>query len=114
MSTQIVRTEKTGRKRYAESERRELVNKYRRSGMTRAAFCRANGLTAVTLSKWLRARDGKGRCGRGTAFAEVEVAPPAVRDLAVEVVRPDGRVFRFRNLRADGEHAAFIRRVASC
>ena len=113
MSTQIVKAEKTGRKRYAESERRELLRKYGRSGMTRAAFCRANGLTAVTLSKWLRARGGKGR-GRGAAFEEVEVAPPAVRDLAVEVVRPDGRVFRFRNLRADGEHAAFIRRVASC
>ena len=114
MSTQIVKAEKTGRKRYAESERRELVNKYRGSGMTQAAFCRANGLTAVTLSKWLRARGGKG-CGRSAAgFAEVEIVPPAVRDLAVEVARPDGRVFRFRNLRADDEHAAFIRRVASC
>jgi len=82
--------------------------------MAQAAFCRANGLTAVTLSKWLRAQ-GKSARGRDpAAFAEVEVAPPAVRDLAVEVVRPDGRVFRFRNLRADGEHAAFIRRVASC
>ena len=114
MNTQIVKTDKPGRKRYAESERRELIRKYCGSGMTQAAFCRANGLTAVTLSKWLRARGGKGR-GRGAAvFAEVEIQPPAVCDLAVEVVRPDGRVFRFRNLRATGEHAAFIRRVASC
>jgi len=76
---------------------------------------RANGLTAVTLSKWLRTR-GKKRRGLDAAagFAEVEIAPPAVCDLAVEVIRPDGRVFRFRNLRATGEHAAFIRRVASC
>ena len=114
MSTQIVKSDKPGRKRYAENERRDLLRKYCRSGMTQAAFCRANGLTAVTLSKWLRARDEKGR-GRGAArFAEVEIAPPVVCDLAVEVVRPDGRVFRFRNLRATGEHAAFIRRVASC
>ena len=114
MSTQIVKTEKPGRKRYAESERRGLVRKYGRSGMTQAAFCRANGVTAVTLSKWLRTR-GKVKRGCGAArFAEVEIAPPAVRDLAVEVARPDGRVFRFRNLRADEEHAAFIRRVASC
>lgn len=114
MSTQIVKTDKPGRKRYLESERRELIRKYRGSGMTQAAFCRANGLTAVTLSKWLRARGEKVR-GRGAAvFAEVEIAPQAVCDLAVEVVRPDGRVFRFRNLRATGEHAAFIRRVASC
>jgi transposase-like protein len=114
MSTQIVKTDKPGRKRYAESERLELIRKYRGSGMSQAAFCRANGLTAVTLSKWLGA-NGKNVRGRNpAAFAEVEVAPPDVRDLAVEVVRPDGRVFRFRNLRADGEHAAFIRRVASC
>ena len=114
MSTQIVKTENSGRKRYAESERRELVRKYCGSGMTQAAFCRANGLTAVTFSKWLRARGGKGRNRSAAGFAEVGIAPPAVRDLAVEVARPDGRVFRFRNLRADDEHAAFIRRVASC
>ena len=114
MSTQIVKTENSGRKRYAESERRELLRKYGRSGMTQAAFCRANGLTAVTFSKWLRARGGKGRDRSAVGFAEVEIAPSAVRDLAVEVARPDGRVFRFRNLRADDEHAAFIRRVASC
>ena len=82
--------------------------------MSQAAFCRASGLTAVTLSKWLSA-NGKNVRGRNpAAFAEVELRPPEVPDLAVEVVRPDGRVFRFRNLRATGEHAAFIRRVASC
>ena len=68
----------------------------------------------LMTAAWLRARGEEGR-GRGAArFAEVEIAPPVVCDLAVEVVRPDGRVFRFRNLRATGEHAAFIRRVASC
>lgn len=114
MNTQIVMTGKPGRKRYAESERRELIRKYRGSGMTQAAFCRANGLTAVTLSKWLRA-NGKNVRGRNpAAFTEVEIQPPVVCDLAVEVIRPDGRVLRFRNLRATGEHAAFIRRVASC
>ena len=114
MNTQIVKTDKPGRKCYLESERRELVRKYGRSGMTQAAFCRANGLTAVTLSKWLRTR-GKKRLGPVAArFAEVEIRPPAVCDLAVEVIRPDGRVIRFRNIRADRDHAAFIRRVASC
>ncbi|HRR33764.1 MAG TPA: hypothetical protein P5026_06680 [Kiritimatiellia bacterium] len=50
MNTQIVKAEKTGRKRYAERERRKLLRKDGRSGMTQAAFCRANGVNAVTLS----------------------------------------------------------------
>ncbi|MBM4164084.1 MAG: hypothetical protein FJ222_06555 [Lentisphaerae bacterium] len=114
MNTQIAKTDKLGRKRYLESERRELIRQYRGSGITQAAFCRANGLKAVTLSKWLRARGERGRSLSAGGFAEVEIQPPVVSDLAVEVIRPDGRVFRFRNLRATGDHAAFIRRVASC
>jgi len=92
MSTQIVKPGKTGLKRYAESERRELVRKYCGSGMTQAAFYRANGLTAVTFSKWLRARGGKGHRRSAAGLAEVEIVPPAVRDLAMEVARPDGVV----------------------
>ncbi len=114
MNTQIVKAGKAGRKRYLESERRELMRKFGASGMTQAAFCRANGLNAVTLSKWLRVRGVKSGVRGPAVLAEVEVIPPAVRDLAVEVVRPDGKVIRFRNIRADRDHAAFIRRVASC
>ena len=113
MNTQIVKTDKAGRKRYLESERRELLRKFGASGMTQAAFCRSNGLSGVTFSKWVRARGGKRRGPGAVGFAEVELAP-AARDLAVEVVRPDGKVIRFKNLRADRDHAAFIRRVASC
>ncbi|MDD3544665.1 MAG: transposase [Kiritimatiellae bacterium] len=110
----MAQTDKAGRKRYLESERRELLRKFGASGMTQAAFCRSNGLSDVTFSKWVRASGGKGR-GRGAAvLAEVEVVPSAARELAVEVVRPDGKVIRFKNLRADMDHAAFIRRVASC
>ncbi len=78
MNTQIVKTEKAGRKRYLESERRELVRKYGRSGMTQAAFCRANGLSAVTLSKWLRTQGKKRRGLDASRFAEVEIQPPTV------------------------------------
>ena len=114
MNTQIAKTDKAGRKRYLESERRGLLRKFGASGMTQAAFCRSNGLSDVTFSKWVRARGGKGR-GRGSdVLAEVEVIPSAASELAVEVVRPDGKVIRFKNLRADRDHAAFIRRVASC
>ncbi len=114
MNTQMVKTDKAGRKRYLESERRKLLGKFSRSGMTQADFCRANGLSDVTFSKWVRARGGENRGLGAAGFAEVEVAPPVVSGLALEVVRSDGRVFRFKNLRADEEHAAFIRRVASC
>ena len=114
MNTQMVKTDKAGRKRYLESERRELLRKFGASGMTQAAFCRLNGLSDVTLSKWVRARGVTRRDNGAAVLAEVEVIPPAARELAVEVVRPDGKLIRFKNLRADRDHAAFIRRVASC
>ncbi|MDD4103294.1 MAG: hypothetical protein PHU80_11785, partial [Kiritimatiellae bacterium] len=70
--------------RYLEGERRELLRKIGASGMTQAAFCRSNGLSGVTFSKWVRSRRGKRRAPGAVGFAEVEIAPAVVRDLAVE------------------------------
>ncbi len=72
MNTQIAKTDKAGRKRYHESERRGLLRKFGASGMTQAAFCRANGLKAVTFSKWVRARGVKSRDNGSSVLAEVE------------------------------------------
>ena len=56
MNKQIAKMDKAGRKRYLESERRELLRKFGAGGMTQAAFCRLKGLSDVTLSKWVRGR----------------------------------------------------------
>ena len=47
-------------------------------------------------------------------FAEVELPVTEVRGIDADLVYPDGRILRFRNIPADGGHAAFIREVISC
>ena len=39
-------------KRYSETERRRLVRAFDESGESAAAFCRRQGVTAVTLAQW--------------------------------------------------------------
>jgi len=53
MKIQSRKTDKLGRKQYSKSERRELVHKYQRSGMSQSALCKDYGLIGTTLSGWL-------------------------------------------------------------
>ncbi len=41
-------------KHYSESERREIVHRFERSGLSQAEFCRREGLQPWSLSKWLQ------------------------------------------------------------
>jgi len=114
MKIQSRKTDKLGRKRYSKSERRVLVQKYQKSGMSQTAFCEAHGLFCTTFSGW-RQRMLKGKTdGASVTFAEVELPAPGVRGIDAEVSYPDGRILRLRNVPADGAHAAFIREVVSC
>ena len=70
MNTQIAKTDKAGRKRYLESERRELLRKFGASGMTQAAFCRANGLSDVTFFKWVRTHGVTGHFKTSHSWAD--------------------------------------------
>jgi hypothetical protein len=47
-------------------------------------------------------------------FAEVELPASEISGIEAQVTYPDGRILHLRNIRADGEHAAFIREVISC
>jgi len=112
MQTKKRKTDKLGRKRYSKSERRGLVLKYQKSGMSQTAFCEAHGLFCTTFSGW-RQRMWKAPDASVT-FAEIELPAPAVHGIEAEVAYPDGRILRLRNVPADGAHAAFIREVVSC
>lgn len=114
MKTQSRKTDKLGRKRYSKGERRGLVLKFQKSGMSQTAFCEAHGLFCTTFSGWRQRMRNKKTAEAPVTFAEVELPTEGVRGIDAEVSYPDGRVLRFRNVPADGAYAAFIREVVSC
>ena len=62
--------EKTGRprRRFSAEEKTRVVEQYRESGLTRAEFCRREGVSLFNLQRWLGKQN---RCGEAR-FVEVE------------------------------------------
>ena len=115
MEKQRIKTDKLGRRLYSKSERKKLVRKYQKSGMSQVAFSKAHDLMNTTLSGWIRSLcRSKKKEIFPVEFAEVELPPPVVSEITAELVYPDGRVLHLWNVQATEEHASFIRRVASC
>lgn len=96
-----------GRRLTPAARRAELVEAWRQSGLTRAAFARREGLKYPTFATWVQeSRPGtRGRCavrpnGRRreapVRFAEVSLplAAPTLPLAAIEVRLPDGTVVR--------------------
>jgi putative transposase len=67
--------EKIGRVRRSQSDWRELVERQKHSGLTVAAFCRQEGVTAASLYMW------RSRLGRATESQSVQ---PRRRSRSVE------------------------------
>jgi len=114
MQTKKRKTDKLGRRQYSKGERRGLVQKFIKSGMSQTAFCEAHGLMCTTFSGWRQRMRNRKTPEAPVTFAEVELPVAEVHGIDAEVVFPDGRILRFRNIPADGGHAAFIREVISC
>lgn len=60
------------RSRYTPQQRQEYVDRFARSGVTQAEFCRHAKLNAMTFSLWRR----RMRKSTKAAFAEVRVSAP--------------------------------------
>jgi hypothetical protein len=112
MKPQSETTYKKTRKRYTSAERRSLVSRYQKSGLSQAAFCRKNNIAAATFTKW------PGQCAKQKSatvkFVEFELPTPVETGASLEVGYPDGRLLRLRDFAVTEESAAFIRRVISC
>jgi transposase-like protein len=112
MKTKLETTGKKICKRYTPAERRSLVLRYRKSGLSQAAFCRKHNIVATTFTNWVR------RCTKKkdmiAKFAEVELPAPIGSGASLEVVYPDGTLLRLRELKITEESTAFIRKVISC
>lgn len=83
----------------ARNERLQMVEHFRHSGLSRAAFCRQYGIPISTLNYWL----SKTRCSSPVPlpmiFKEVKLTPSkiiAADSWATEVVTPSGLTIRLR------------------
>lgn len=72
-------------RRRTPSERRALVDAFRRSGMTQCAFSEAHGLSVNTLRGWLYDRRADEPIAPPATFLEVEPEPPASEPFTVQV-----------------------------
>ena len=100
------------RRRTSATRRAHLVERFRRSGLTRIAFARRYGLGLSTLGKWLsEARTALPRPSP-VVFREVPLAgvaaAPAVA-WAIEVVSRDGLTVRCREALSVQDLAALLR-----
>ena len=75
----------SGRASYTDEERRELVEEFKTSGLTQAAFCREWNLNSKTLARWLRIE----RKGNEVSFCELELSGEAISADEVRVCLPN-------------------------
>jgi transposase-like protein len=85
-----------GRKRRTQSEWREIIERYGRSGLSVREFCRRESLVPASLQRWqVKLSSSKTRENGAGEF--IDVTPPpseALSTWSVEVEFPDGRVLR--------------------
>ena len=83
-----------------------MVERFGRSGVSQAEFCRREGLHPVTLSRWLKEPRPP------MAFAQLVLSAPGMRE--IEVRLPNGVVVHVTDRAPDDDLAGWIRRVAGC
>lgn len=86
--------DRLGRKRTPKARRVELLEEYRGSGLTQAAFAKKAGLNYTTFCSWVQA-DGREQVGP-VKFAQVQLPPASVlaEPTQLEVRLPDGTSVR--------------------
>ena len=73
---------------------REIIMRYRQSGLARKEFCAQEGVTFRTFEEWER-RQRRAERSKGQ-FVEVKAPPVIVNPWAVEVEFPNGVRLRVR------------------
>lgn len=80
------------------AERLQMVEQFRRSGLTRKAFAQQYGVPVATLSWWLSKAKHSSSSPSAVTFREVKVIPSAepAEKWAMEVESPSGLKIRCR------------------
>lgn len=106
------------RTRTTRAQRARVVERFHRSGLTRAAFARRHRLSAWTLSRWLaEAKRGSKPVLPPMMFGELKLAPtplPEPVGWAVEVVGANGVTIRLRQALAVRDLARLLRSWRGC
>jgi transposase-like protein len=81
------------------AQRLQMVEQFRRSGLSRAAFSRQRGIPLATLNWWLAKTKRASNLPVPNTFSEVTLAPPEATSSnawAMEIVAPSGLMVRCR------------------
>jgi hypothetical protein len=101
----------TSERKPTAAERLEMVERFRRAGQTRRAFCQSEGVAKSTLDWWLRKSKGSRR-RRRVAFQEVAVVSAGMgitSNWAMEMLSPQGWTIRSRQMLSVEEMTRLLR-----
>ncbi len=102
----------TTERRTRSAERLEMVERFRRSGKTRRAFCQSEGIAKSTLDWWLRKSRVREPRRKRVGFREVALVAAgagSAGNWALEVVSPQGWTIRSRQMLSMEEVTRLIR-----
>ena len=117
MKTKTPRKDRRGRILRSAEDRRELIERYKASGLSKAEFCRRHGLKLSTLYNWMSS--GRGKVRRRTRpangrvkFAQMEMA--LGKGAPIEIELPSRLCIRLRDATVVGDLVKFVREVGAC
>ena len=102
----------TRQHRATADQRMRMVEQFRRSGLTRAAFSKQYRIPLATLSWWLAKAKRSSNLPVPVVFREVSLEPPAIERTnpwAMEIVGPSGLTVRYRETLAVRDLARLLR-----
>ena len=102
----------TRQQRATADERLWMVEQFRRSGLTRAAFSQQYGIPKATLNWWLAKAKRTSNLPVPVVFKEVRLEPSAIEPInpwAMEVAGPSGVTVRCREKLAVRDLARLLR-----
>jgi transposase-like protein len=117
MKTKTGTKDRRGRILRSAEDRRELIERYKASGLSKAEFCGRHGLKLTTLYGWMNSGGGKVRRRtrsprRRVKFAQMEVALGKAAPIEIEL--PSRVCIRLREASSVGDLVKFVREVGVC
>jgi hypothetical protein len=98
--------------RASAEQRLQMIEQFRSSGLTQAAFCKQSGISLPTLGYWLKKTNQASKLPPPVLFSEVKLAAPGIAQpntWALEIIAPSGMTIRSRDQYAIQDLAQLLR-----